>query len=102
MKKLLLLGMLAATAAQAADLNRYVGYTIAAKKTIVGYVDADGKRKDTFEGCNFGRRIVFDDRTYLTCSEFGYQYSYRPDAILLVRNGSWKMVVEGSEYDMRN
>ena len=83
-------------------LGDYVGYVIAAKKTIVGYQNSDGKRADSFEGCDFGRAIIFDDNTYLTCSGYGYQYAYRPEAVLLVRNGSWKMVVGGSTYDMRN
>jgi hypothetical protein len=97
-----LLLMVSSVAQAYDDMGRYVGYVIAAKKTIVGYQNSDGKREDSFEGCDFGRAIIFDDGTYLTCSGYGYQYAYRPEAILLVRNGSWKMIVNSSAYDMRN
>jgi hypothetical protein len=86
----------------AVNLSHYVGYTIVAVKTIKGYVTEDGEFKTSFEGCQYGRKIVFDDNTYLTCNEYGYQYAYRPDAVLLARNGTWAMVVEGDSYDMRN
>ena len=83
-----------------ADISDYVGYKVAAKKTIVGYVDEDGKRDDSFEGCDFGRKIIFEDNTYLTCASYSYTYSFRPDATLLVRNGSWIMLVEGERFEM--
>lgn len=85
----------------AADtLSDYIGFTIAAKKTIVGRID-DGERDDDFEGCDYGRIIIFDDNTYLECAEYGYQYAYRPEAILLVRSGRVVMIVEDDAYDMR-
>jgi hypothetical protein len=86
----------------ASDLGSYVGYTIAAKKTIVGFVDEDGERDSSFKGCKYGRKIIFDDQTYLTCGTYSYTYAYRPDAIILVRGGSWLMLVENESYEMRN
>jgi hypothetical protein len=83
------------------DLGEYVGYTIVAKKTIVRYVDKDGNGKDSFEGCNYGRKIIFEDQTYLTCASYGYHYAYRPEALLLVRNGSWIMLVDDESFDMQ-
>lgn len=85
----------------ASTLGEYVGYTIAAKETIVGWVDEDeGKKGDSFEGCEYGRKILFDDGRYLTCAEYGYQYAYRPEAVLLVRSGRIIMIVDDDAYDM--
>jgi hypothetical protein len=82
------------------QLNEFVGYTIVANKTIVGWYDNDGKKGDSFEGCNFNRVIVFDDNRTLTCAEYGYQYAYRPTATILSNGASIKMVVESDVYDM--
>ena len=59
-------------------LEEYKGYTIADVKTVDGYIDNDGKRSDSFEGCEFERKIVFTDGTALTCSTYHYHYAYRP------------------------
>lgn len=82
-------------------LGRFVGYTIIASKTIAGYQDKNGKRGDSFEGCDFDRVIVFDDNRVLTCAEFSYQYAYRPTAIVLSNGSSYKMIVGNDVYDMR-
>ncbi len=89
------------------DLNDLVGYTITASKTINRWYD-DKKGNDTFEGCDHGRVVVFDDNTSLTCAEYGYQYVYRPTAIILTRKITAKgksfydvkMVVGNEIYDM--
>ena len=86
----------------ASDIGQYVGYTIAAKKTIIGYEEDNGKSEASFAGCTYGRKIVFEDNTYLTCSGYSYHYAYRPEAVLLVRNGSWIMLVDGESFDMKN
>lgn len=88
--------------ADAADeLKDLVGYTIIANKTIVGYQDKDGKKKDSFEGCDYDRIIIFDDNKILNCAEYGYQYAYRPTAIIFSNGSSFKMLVEDEMYDMR-
>jgi hypothetical protein len=98
------------TARDVADeLENYVGYTIVGAKTIAGYVNSDGKRKDDFEGCEYGRTIIFDDGTGLKCSSYGYQYAYRPKAIILAKSLSINgtnfetvvMIVESDKYDMQ-
>jgi hypothetical protein len=89
-------------------LGRYVGYTIVGTKTIAGYVEK-GKKKDDFEGCDFNRTIVFDDGTGLVCSSYGYQYAYRPTAVILMKSmqisgtnyGQIVMIVESEKYDMQ-
>jgi hypothetical protein len=92
-----------ARADTASQLRRYAGYTIVGTKTIKGWISGDRKKKgDAFEGCDFGRIIIFDDDTYLRCNSYDYVYSYRPDAVLLVRGNSFVMLVENDAYDMTN
>jgi hypothetical protein len=82
---------------------------IVGTKTIVGYVDKKGQKKDDFEGCDFDRTIIFDDGTGITCSSYGYQYAYRPTAVLLMKSmqisgknfGQVVMIVESDSYDMQ-
>lgn len=83
------------------ELQRLIGFTIVASKTIAGYQDRNGKRKDDFEGCDFDRVIVFDDNKILTCAAYGYQYAYRPTAIILSNGTQFKMIVGSDVYDMR-
>jgi hypothetical protein len=91
-------------------LSKLVGYTIADFRTVEGYVDSDGERKDGFEGCAFGRSIVFTDGTALKCNGFSYAYAYRPTAIILVKSmtiqgrsfGTVKMIVDNDVYDMES
>jgi len=90
------------------DLNDLVGYTITASKTINRWYD-DEKGDDSFDGCDYDRVIVFDDNTSLTCAEYGYQYVYRPTAIILTKKipskgksfYDVKMIVGDEVYDMR-
>lgn len=92
-----------ARANTASALAKYVGFSIVAKKTITGWIDQDGSKKgDSFEGCEYGRLIIFDDNTYLTCTAYGYQYDYMPDAILMVKSGKIVMIVGDQAYDMIN
>lgn len=101
----IIVALILSTSCLAADLSRYIGYKIVAKKTIAGWVEQTGtqRKSDTsFEGCNWGRRIVFDDNTYLTCQTYSYSYSYRPDAILLTNGTKWIMIVDNNSYDMSN
>jgi len=89
-------------------LGRFTGYTIVASKTISGYVDEDGKKSDDFEGCDFDRKILFDDGTSATCASYSYTYAYRPTAVLLMKELSVRglrmatvvMMVDDETYDM--
>ena len=84
--------------ARALDQSELVGYTLIEEKTIDG----------DFEGCDFDKRIVFMDGTYLTCSTYTYTYSYMPTAYIYGRQFQYKgkvlmdvkMVVEDEIYDM--
>lgn len=91
----------AAEADIASELSRYQGYTIAAVKTIDKWVSDDrSKSGDAFEGCDFGRYIIFDDGTYLRCNEYGYDYDYRPEAVILTKGTRVVMIVGDDSYDM--
>lgn len=81
-------------------LSKYQGYTIAAVKTIDKWVSDDRtKSGDSFEGCDFGRYIVFDDGTYLRCNEYQYDYGYRPEAVILTKGSRVVMLVGDDSYD---
>ncbi|KKM17039.1 hypothetical protein LCGC14_1679800 [marine sediment metagenome] len=90
-------------------LENNIGWTIIDSKTIEGWKDTDEQKEDGFEGCNYGRVIYFTDGTQVECSCYGYQYAYRPTAIILGRNfgfkgktyTAYKMIVEDEEYDIR-
>ena len=90
-------------------LSALVGYTIVDSKTIKGWYDKGEKEEGAFKGCKHGRVIIFTDNKILTCAEYGYQYAYRPTAVILAKQISYqgksfydiKMVVEDEVYDMR-
>lgn len=82
------------------QLARYVGYTIIAVKTVAKSVDDDGEQT-SFKGCKYGRMIVFDDDKYVTCASYGYQYAYRPRAIILSNGSDMIMVVDNQTYQVR-
>lgn len=92
-----------ASADLADQLGRLVGYTIIDSLTIEKWYDPKkSTSKDAFEGCDYGRVIVFSNSKALTCSSYGYQYSYRPTAVILSNGSSFKMIVEREIYDMTN
>lgn len=91
------------------ELESLIGYTIVSSKTISGWFGEDEEGGTAFKGCKRGRTIKFTDGTYLRCAEYGYQYAYRPTAILLAKEipidgksyFDIKMIVESEVYDMR-
>jgi len=90
-----------AFAGVADTLEDLVGYTIVASKTIDGWQDAGGKKGDSFEGCEYGRTIIFADNKILHCAIYNYQYSYRPTAVILSNGSQFKMIVDDEVYDMQ-
>jgi len=99
MKKVFLLVLLISCFALGRDFedfaHKLVGYTIVDIKTVDG----------NFEGCDYDRKIVFTDGTYVTCLDYGYTYSYMPEAIIFgtKHNGAflYKMYIDGELYDIR-
>lgn len=90
-----------ANAGIADKLGSLNGYTIIDNKTIKGWYDEDEQEEGAFKGCKFGRVIVFTDNKILKCAQYGYQYSYRPTAVILSNGSQFKMVVDDEIYDMR-
>lgn len=95
---LLLATAISARAFDASDFSGMEGWTIAAVTQVRG----------EFEGCDFDRTIRFDNGWRLTCSEYSYSYSYRPDAVIFaktiqLRGRSYWMVkalIDDEFYDM--
>jgi len=97
----LLLASNFANADAANKLRRLEGYTIVLVTYVAGYVDKDGKRSDSFEGCDYDRVIIFDNDKVLKCATYSYTYSYHPSAVIFVKGGDFKMLVGDELYDMR-
>lgn len=97
----LLLLSSSAFADMADELDDFIGYTIIDSKTIKGWYDDDEREEGAFKGCKHGRVIVFTDNKILTCAEYGYQYAYRPTAVILSNGSQYKMVVGDTVYNMR-
>ena len=107
---ILTLGFTSPASADFADkLGKLLGYVIVDSKTIKGWYDDSEKEEGAFKGCKHGRVIVFTDNKVLTCAAYGYQYAYRPTAVILAKSMTYqgktfyefKMVVEDEIYDMR-
>lgn len=98
-----------AFAGLADELDPLIGYTIIDSKTIKGWYDDNESEEGAFKGCKHGRVIVFTDNKVLRCAQYGYQYAYRPTAVILAKELTYqgksfydyKMVVEDEIYDMR-
>ena len=73
------------------DLENLVGYQIIAKKKVYG----------DFKGCDYDKKIVFMDRTYVVCDQYGYTYSYMPTAIILSDGYVFKMCVNDRLYRIK-
>ncbi len=93
---------LASSPALACDLSSLVGYTLIAAKTVDGSIDKDGQRTSDFNGCDYDRVIVFDDGTGVACSQYGYQYAYRPKAYVFARGSALKLCVGSQVYEARH
>jgi hypothetical protein len=83
------------------QLSSYTGYTIVASKRIERWVSSDQKQKgDGFEGCEYGRSIIFSDGTYLDCSSYGYMYAYGARALILSNGSNVIMIVRDRVFRM--
>ena len=73
---------------------------------LTGYIIVSSESIDDFEGCDYGEIIQFDSRLFVTCEEYGYQYAYGANVVILVRpigterQFSCKMAVEDELYDV--
>lgn len=81
-------------------LSRLEGYSIVKTGTVTGWQNSDGKRGDSYEGCEHGRRLFIDDSFQVTCSEYFYEYAYRPTIVILAKSGRLKMVIGNDVHDV--
>lgn len=65
---------------------------------VAGYIDEDGGQDSSFEGCQFGRKILFDDGRYVVCHEYYYHYAYHPQVTIFQTAEGLKMAVEGDDH----
>ena len=83
------------------DVSDYVGWQIIYEGTVTGYVDEEGKEVDVFDGCVYGRILIVDSIYQVTCAEYSYSYSYRPDIVLISNGISLEACIDGDMYDIR-
>jgi HKD family nuclease len=81
------------------DFDDLIGYTLVTTKYVAGYIEK-GERKDAFEGCNFGRILIFDDNTGITCMSYLYSYSYHPKAYIFMNGTSMKACINDNMYSV--
>lgn len=94
--------LLVGTGARAeCDLGEVVGWTLIAEKTIAGYADKDGKRDDSYEGCDYDRVLIFTDDTAVRCAGYEYHYAYRPTAYIFANGRLLKACIDDDLIDIR-
>lgn len=87
-----------AHALDASDFSGLEGWTVATVTQV----------EDEFEGCDFGRKIRFDNGWTLTCNTYSYTYSFRPDAAIFFKSMQYrgrsyrliKALIDDEFYDM--
>ena len=67
------------------------GYAVIEKTSV------DGE----FEGCDFNKRIPFQDGIVFVCETYSYSYAYDPDVLILknITSGDIKVLIDDEEYD---
>jgi len=83
---------------EASDLCEVVGYVVLACSNVVG----------EFEGADFGKSVSLDNGMIFTFTEYKYNYSYHPDAVVLARGATYqgrqltiyKLVIDDETYDV--
>jgi len=88
-----------AGALAACDLDQLLGYTLIAEKHVSGFVQ-NAQWSDGFEGCSYGRTLVFDDNTGLLCLSYSYSSSRHPKAYIFSNGASMKACISDSLYDV--
>lgn len=96
MKKIsaiLLCGMISLSAS-ASDLEDLA-------KDGYGVIDETSVTDNSFNGCEHGKIIAFDNGLKFKCSEYSYHYSYNPDVYILkhVQYNDYKVVIDDEEFE---
>jgi hypothetical protein len=73
------------------DLEDLIGYEITGVKQVSGWVDRDDGAvgdEDDWEGCDYGRKVIFDDGDHLICKEHTYDNAYGEQTAIIFADGS--------------
>ena len=96
----LALALIAQGAAAKCQTDLPIGSQLLARKTITAWIE-QGREQDGYQGCTFGRVLVFEDRTGVACAGYHYQYAYRPQAEIWAAGGRWLLCIDGNEMDVQ-
>ena len=69
--------------------------------TITGYIDENGIEQDGFEGCEYGRTLIVSVYMHVTCYEFNYSFSYRPNITIYSDGNEVVTCINGEEFNVR-
>lgn len=103
MKKTLLCFLFFISITQKSFAGELDGYEKIAEWTVSGYVDIDEKQgfMQPFNGCAYGRKIIFTNNKYLVCKSFYFHFAYRPIANIFSNGYDLKMVVDDIVFDVK-
>jgi hypothetical protein len=55
--------------------------------------------KDTFEGCDYNKRIELDNNLLFVCGTYRYTYAYRPEVLIIfVAGRTPEVYIRGQKY----
>jgi hypothetical protein len=83
------------------DATDFVGWSIVYSGTITGYIDEEGEKKDDFQGCQYGRKLIVDYTKAITCTTYSYHYAYHPDVAILKNGNQIKACIDDEMYDVQ-
>lgn len=83
------------------DISDYVGWQIIHSGTVTGYIDDNGVKQDSFEGCEWGRQLIIDYSLAVTCATYSYSYAYNPDIVILSNGNSLAACIDDEMYDVQ-
>lgn len=53
----------------------------------------------TFEGCNYGAYVSFDNGLVLACQTYHYHYAYRPEVRIIALGSNYTVYIDNEKYD---
>ena len=83
------------------DISQYVGWQIIHSGTVTGYIDDNGVEHSSFEGCDYGRRLIVDYSLGVTCTTYSYSYAYNPDIVVLSNGSSLVACIDNNMYGIQ-
>ncbi len=57
--------------------------------------------EDDFQGCDYDKKILFENGLVFVCQGYSYSYAYSPEVLILkhISNGDIKVLIDDEEYD---